>query len=74
MHLFLQRNAGVVLNGKTAALLYTLYRGAPSIGYTQLQAVGARVIVRAVVTVHSWKPHNQVRVCDCMIVSPITES
>jgi len=55
----LQKNAGVVLSGKTAALLFTLYRGATR--HTQVQAVGARVIVRAVVTVHSWRPHNQVR-------------
>ena len=51
----------MLLNGKTSALLFTLFRDTLTIretAFTRVQAVGARVIARAVVVAYNWR--NQV--------------
>lgn len=47
-----------MLNGKTSALLFTLFRDTPVTGdaaLASMQAIGARVIVRAVLIAHTWR-------------------
>ena len=48
----------MILNGKTSALLFTLFRNAPTTSGTSLanvRAIGARVVVRAVLIAHNWR-------------------
>ena len=48
----------MLLNGKTCALLFTLFRDIPTIRevmFTRVQAIGARVIARAVVVAYNWR-------------------
>ena len=48
----------MLLNGKTSALLFTLFRESSltePVELTRIRAIGARVVARAVVAAFSWR-------------------